>query len=1034
MIIERMRGEGRKLVIVPDRFVVSAERKILGVLGLKGSFDIEVLSFARLAQRLLAKKHVRCLTPEGAVLLMRKVINENAGELKAFRGAAKNFGFAKELFAALTAIRNNGITVGALKSAEESLPTYIKDKTADIALLYGEYLKGLKDDYDGTSRREALAREIEESEYIAESDVFVTEYFSMSKLELNIVEKLIKCAKSFTIALLEPNDYPSARLYPSKFVDALLQIASKYGKVTRISSQEKLSPAKQAIEKYLYSYEPVEGIPSGGNIRIRLCESREEEAEALAGDIRLAVMGGARYMDIAVVAGEPEEYVPVIERVFRRFGIPFFADKSVKLTKTPLIRAITDFWKTKLDGAKLTDVLKFVGNPMFGETGRAEALENYCLKYNVAVVGVNSPFRIEDDLLPEAEEAREFFASFSCDVPKSAETRVFTAAVRKFCEDYDLFAKSEAFAAECADDREHAEIMKQVPSILGELLDETDEMLGGKTFSREDFFTLMTSMLDSYEVKNIPLYFDCVYVGECSKSRYLDIKHLFVIGASEGAIPAETDNSGIISEREIEALKKLKVIIEPGAVASNLENKLHLQQLLIKPTESLTISYPGTAGGAEKRPSSVIRELTEIFSDLETVKYSDEETSDYRRFVRCAATKRQAMHSLSGQITRYLSGEETDLKLSDALFAASSECGLNPLNELLPREADLGGRSELFFPKNKTKVSQLESYFRCPFSHFLSYGLKLKERKEGIKAVDTGNFLHKVLENYVLSIGDFTADDAAAEGAADEAIEAALALPEFAALNEDSMKVLKGRLVSEAKSTLGRMHEAGRHSRFQPVYVEKTFGITDEPIEFGGCSVKMSGKIDRVDAYDGYVAVVDYKTGKVESSLREVYCGKKIQLYVYLYALKKNFGYKPFGAFYYSVDNDYKRENKRPLSGQYLGKENMMRKFDDTLRETDGCGYAEYLPYDTGRTGPNAETRRAMLSEEEFDGIFGYVGELVGKLCEEIRDGYIAKSPFEDGCRYCKYRSICGGSEGEREVPKADIGTITEATNGGKVD
>ncbi|MGN1099574.1 MAG: PD-(D/E)XK nuclease family protein, partial [Christensenellales bacterium] len=491
---------------------------------------------------------------------------------------------------------------------------------------------------------------------------------------------------------------------------------------------------------------------------------------------------------------------------------------------------------------------------------------------------------------------------------------------------------------------------------------------------------------------------------------------------------------GIISEREIEALKKLKIVIEPGAVASNLENKLHLQQLLIKPTVSLTISYPGTAGGAEKRPSSVIRELTEIFSDLETVKYSDEETSDYRRFVRCAATKRQAMHSLSGQITRYISGEETDLKLSDALYAASTECGLDPVNELLPREADLGGRSELFFPGNKTKVSQLESYFRCPFSHFLSYGLKLKERKEGIKAVDTGNFLHKVLENYVLSIGDFTADDATAERAADEAIEAALILPEFAALNEDSMKVLKGRLVSEAKSTLGRMLEAGRHSRFQPVYVEKTFGITDEPIGFGGCSVKMSGKIDRVDAYDGYVAVVDYKTGKVESSLREVYCGKKIQLYVYLYALKKNYGYKPFGAFYYSVDNDYKRESKRPLSGQYLGKENMMRKFDDTLRDTDGDGYAEYLPYDTGRTGPNAETRRAMLSEEEFDGIFDYVGELVGKLCEEIRDGYIAKSPFENGCRYCKFRSICGGSEGEREVPKADIETITEATNGGKVD
>lgn len=46
-------------------------------------------------------------------------------------------------------------------------------------------------------------------------------------------------------------------------------------------------------------------------------------------------------------------------------------------------------------------------------------------------------------------------------------------------------------------------------------------------------------------------------------------------------------------------------------------------------------------------------------------------------------------------------------------------------------------------------VTRLEKYASCAYAHFLSYGLRLKERQEyTFAAMDLGNVLHKALELY----------------------------------------------------------------------------------------------------------------------------------------------------------------------------------------------------------------------------------------------------------------------------------------------
>ena len=55
----------------------------------------------------------------------------------------------------------------------------------------------------------------------------------------------------------------------------------------------------------------------------------------------------------------------------------------------------------------------------------------------------------------------------------------------------------------------------------------------------------------------------------------------------------------------------------------------------------------------------------------------------------------------------------------------------------------------------RTSVSRLEQYRRCPFAFHMKYGLKLLEEDEfRIRALDTGNFMHEVIDEVFTRIED----------------------------------------------------------------------------------------------------------------------------------------------------------------------------------------------------------------------------------------------------------------------------------------
>ncbi len=210
-------------------------------------------------------------------------------------------------------------------------------------------------------------------------------------------------------------------------------------------------------------------------------------------------------------------------------------------------------------------------------------------------------------------------------------------------------------------------------------------------------------------------------------------------------------------------------------------------------------------------------------------------------------------------------------------------------------------------------VTQLETYGSCPFRFFADRVLNLRvteEPEEGITPREMGRLLHEILY-------EFYAD------------RRARGLPTVAGLDDDAFAVAVAGLRAIAagkfdetviddvfweisretvlgspgrRGTLEAMLAAERESGLSavPSFFEVRFGKTgedlkhsdpelfsDTPVPAG--EIYLQGKIDRIDVAGDAFRVVDYKTGSVIPSKKEVDDGASLQLPLYLHCAEAIF-------------------------------------------------------------------------------------------------------------------------------------------------
>jgi ATP-dependent helicase/DNAse subunit B len=183
--------------------------------------------------------------------------------------------------------------------------------------------------------------------------------------------------------------------------------------------------------------------------------------------------------------------------------------------------------------------------------------------------------------------------------------------------------------------------------------------------------------------------------------------------------------------------------------------------------------------------------------------------------------------------------------------------------------------------------------------------------------------------------------------------------------------------------------------RPRPELVEARFGAGDEhpELDLGGFS--LHGKIDRVDVDEaGSAGVVrDYKLSGTVTSAAKLESEGKLQLQLYMLALRELWSIEPLGAVYEPLGG---RGGQRPRGP--------VRE-----RERDGALQG------TNLSGTD------FLADDELEAVIARARERGGEVVAAMRAGRIARNPLHGRCpQFCEYQAICRRERGAAAIEERE--------------
>jgi ATP-dependent helicase/nuclease subunit B len=400
-----------------------------------------------------------------------------------------------------------------------------------------------------------------------------------------------------------------------------------------------------------------------------------------------------------------------------------------------------------------------------------------------------------------------------------------------------------------------------------------------------------------------------------------------------------------------------------------------------------------SADGSEPALSDVLRYVSSLFENKQGEEISLKKKFNSDEFAYQCGSLTPAIRELLKSRAQYEQKRVDEHRQYDSLYTALDKLSVRERDDYLCEgegQVCVERGEELFFRDGKISPTALETYFTCPFKNFVQRGLRLKEREEtAVLAVDTGNFIHDLLEITAKKFAQMQTEDELRSFALEQGAEL-LQKPLYATHADTASGVFfSDKLLKEGADVAVAAYRQIKNSDF---VVEETEKNVDEK--------DFHGKIDRVDGTDKYVRVVDYKTGSIDDKALSYYTGRKIQMQLYMSAVKGE--RVPAGVFYFPASVDYtdSEEKKFQMQGFLNGDEDALRSGDKNISESK---QSEYFP----AALKNPRSKRVM-DEPTFRNFLDYAVLVARQGVQELKDGYIAPTPYGKTCEYCKYGGMCG--------------------------
>lgn len=1083
--------EKQYLILVPEQFTMQTQKELVTMHPRKGICNIDVLSFERLAFRVLTEmgESQRVLLEEtGKSMVLRRVAQEKKKELKILGAKMDKQGYISQMKSMVSELRQYEISTEDLEDILENLASSpeLYYKLQDIKTLYQgffDYLEGSfitqEEVLDAMGRVAPLSKKLKDSVLVLDG------YTGFTPIQIQLLETLLDiCHEIYVTVTIAAGEDPYKMGSPHELFYLSKQTVAS---LLRIAKEKKISwkeywipegkgsyqgrfadnPPMAFLEKNVFRYRKKKYPKPQNAVQIYEAQNPASEMEMTAGQIRRLVRTkGYRYRDFAVITGDMQVYAPAASRAFKRYEIPCFIDEKHSVFLNPFVeylRAAVDMIVENFSYESVFRMLRCGLNDI--STEEADRLENYVIAMGIrgfsrwqqewvrSYRGENPEECVQIDRIRASlvEKWQPFYKKMKT---PDASVRTYTEALYEYITANKIQEKLKEFTKnfEAEGNLSLVKEYSQIYEIVMNLLDKLVEILGDKKVRIREFKEILEAGLSEAKVGIIPPTSDQVLVGDMERTRLKDIKIVFFVGVNEGKIPKEQQAGKLLSDLNREelkgSLKERGLSLAPTAKENLYTQKFYLYLNLTKPSERIYLSYSRlSSSGEAMSPSFLVAQIQKLFPDAVR-------EWDVPLF---AESRYGALDRLSEEIRKQ---DRTSPVFEELMSWFTSQKEYRELvNRLIdaayyvnPQESISKGVAEaLYGTELSNSASRLEQFAKCACSHFLSYGLMLRERvRYEFNMADMGTFLHNSLDLFARKVreqGKSWIDledaerDALAENCVTEVVEKS---GETILLSSARNAYIINRVKRMVKRSVWALQNQLKQGEFYPALTEWAFGEKDniDSLNFdltAGQKLHLKGRIDRIDVCQDkenhlYVKVIDYKSGTTQLDLIKLYYGLQIQLALYLNAAleleKKRFPDKivqPAGVFYYNTKDPIlnKEDVKNPenpqeeilkklkMDGICSSEPEILQKLDKNLAMGKSVeSFAVPVKYTAKGT---FSSNSKVANQKEFAIMMEYVQDKAKKIGREILKGNTSVNPFEwkkeNACEYCPYKEICGFDE-----------------------
>ena len=1042
-IVESIKGGETPILLVPEQFSFESEKNILDTIGDGGAQKVSVISFTRLCDEIARIAGGVCgesVTDADKIILMSRAIKLCREDLLRFKKYAASSSFARLMIDSIAEFKQNFITAMDLRNAaDETEDEQLRLKLLDTATIYENYDAVIAEKFvDDTDKLTNVYYALEEYKYFDGKTVFIDSFKGFSGQQYKILERIIPQAKNVTITLVDnQNDTRELGLFSNikKVKNRISAIARKFA--------VKVAEDIVLVNKYYESLDlsHLEDFMATGktsfegessDITICRADSIYSEADFVARNIRRIVREkGARFSDFVVIARDTAPYEDALDTACKKNNVGCFIDKRIQLGNLPTAMAVL----AAANAAKnfcTENILSFHKSGInILNIDEITTLENYAYLWNIDGALWKNEWTMDPDGFAADGELSQPKKDRLATINQIRQKAVEPLLVLKknFCGTAQEMSRALAnLLLETKSDESLKTLSKQYDNVYRDaikqswdyvmkILNSLSVCFGTLEISKNDYCEALKTALSLETVGVIPQMIDEAVFGAADRIRPSRPKYAFIMGANQGVFPRVQQNTGLFVSGEREKLIALGIDIPDNIFSLAVDEECLLYSNVCCATHGVFISYATSISGAESEASSFVTDIKKRFNCRVVDEPSALESDQLPETIEDAFSRFCIGLSQDNEDTKTLAKSLENTSVSNRIDSVLQSIG--HIDHTISSDAAL----QLFGNRLTMSPSKFDTFNRCRFMYFCRYGLRAQSLQPAeFNAMQRGTVVHYVLERAVEDYGKKLSNLGKDEIAdlVDRYIKEYL--DNVVGYNDIQTPYLK-YLIFTIKRTLNyvveRLAREFAQSDFEPVKCELKIGYDGDLPEIKipiseETTLELIGVVDRLDKWNGYIRIVDYKTGHRDFKLPDILFGQNMQMLIYLYAVARSeqFGGRTAGIFYMPASRD-KNDNKaaRRMNGLVAADQELVTAMD---KENKG----EFVPRFSEKSPSDS-----FIKEEDFDKIFDFIENKLKRTGTAIYNGDVAADPVDGldsgACKYCEYKNVCRlGDAPHKKVPK----------------